>query len=92
MLRRGQNGNTELPLTFERRMAVVYRAEKKKILRSQIVTIKKVLQVLKKAEEVLLDTEDPTPGRSFQELILAETLSEKDLREAAENDQYLTEE
>ena len=73
-------------------MAVVYRAEKKKILRSQIVTIKKVLQVLKKAEEVLLDTEDPTPGRSFQELILAETLSEKDLREAAENDQYLTEE
>ena len=34
MLQRGEAGNTELPLTFERRMAVVYRSEKKKILRS----------------------------------------------------------
>ena len=34
-------------------MAVVYRSEKKKILRSQINLITKVIQVLRKAEEVL---------------------------------------
>lgn len=36
MLKRGQPGHPGAPLDFKMRMAVVYRAEKKKILRSQI--------------------------------------------------------
>ena len=38
-------------LDFEIRMAVVYRSEKKKILRSQLMMVKYLLDVLKKTQE-----------------------------------------
>ena len=38
----------------------------------------------------MLNEEDPNPGRSYQELILQESLPEKDLREAVENDASLS--
>ena len=38
-------------LDFEIRMAVVYRSEKKKILRSQIIMVKYLLDVLKKTQQ-----------------------------------------
>ena len=38
-------------LDFEIRMAVVYRSEKKKILRSQIMMVKYLLDVLKKTQQ-----------------------------------------
>ena len=53
ILQSGEPGSPNPPISFEYRMAVVYRSEKKKILRSQINLITKVIQVLRKAEEVL---------------------------------------
>ena len=44
LLERGEPGNSKEPIDFEFRMAVVYRAEKKKILRSQINLIQKIIQ------------------------------------------------
>ena len=41
-------------LNFQYRMAVVYRSEKKKILRSQLNIIKKVNSVLQKVESTLI--------------------------------------
>ena len=46
LLERGEPGNPNPPISFELRMAVTYRAEKKKIIRSQINLIQKVLTVL----------------------------------------------
>ena len=42
------------PLSDNFRMAVVYRSEKKKILRSQLNIIKKVNSVLQKVESTLI--------------------------------------
>ena len=75
LLRRGEPGNNEVPISFQLRMAVVYRSEKKKILLSQINLAAKVLQVLKRAEDVLLD-ETIDISRAYLDLLLQETLSE----------------
>ena len=53
LLQRGESNSTEEPIGFEYRMAVVYRSEKKKILRSQINLIKKVISVLNNIEDVI---------------------------------------
>ena len=80
LLRRGEPGNNEVPISFQLRMAVVYRSEKKKILLSQINLAVKVLQVLKRAESVLLDGNDrgetTDPSRAYLDLLLQETLNE----------------
>ena len=39
---------------------------------------------------MLLNEEDQNPARSYQELILQESLPEKDLREAVDNDESLS--
>ena len=75
LLKRGEPGNNEVPISFQLRMAVVYRSEKKKILLSQINLAAKVLQVLKRAEDVLLD-ETIDISRAYLDLLLQETLSE----------------
>ena len=75
LLKRGEPGNNEVPISFHLRMAVVYRSEKKKILLSQINLAAKVLQVLKRAEDVLLDETIDT-SRAYLDLLLQETLSE----------------
>ena len=41
-------------LTWQRRMAILYRSEQKKIIRSQLNIIKKVDSVLEKIESTLL--------------------------------------
>ena len=80
LLGRGEPGNNEVPISFQLRMAVVYRSEKKKILLSQINLAAKVLQVLKRAESVLLDADSRDDGidasRAYLDLLLQETLSE----------------
>ena len=43
LLCRGEPGHPGEPINFEMRMAVVYRAEKKKIMRSQINLIQKII-------------------------------------------------
>lgn len=74
LLSRGEPGNPLPAISFELRMAVVYRSEKKKIIRSQINLIQKVSTVLKSIEEVLLNVPSGADGsRAFQELLLAET-------------------
>jgi len=65
LLKRGEPGSTEPAISFELRMAVVYRLEKKKILRSQINLVKKVLEVLKNAEAVLLNPQESEPSRAY---------------------------
>lgn len=68
LLDRGEPGNPLPPISFEMRMAVVYRAEKKKIIRSQINLIQKVLQVLRGVEDCLLKKpaeEGTDPSRSY---------------------------
>ena len=76
LLSRGEPGNDLPPISFELRMAVVYRAEKKKILRSQVNLVKKILSVLRRIEEVLRPGEEQqsdTANRAYTELILEET-------------------
>ena len=75
-------------------MAVLYRAEKKKILRSQIILVKKILHVLRNCEKVLTDSEesDTDKSKAFTELILKEHQLEKEKRKSIENDTKLTEE
>ena len=70
LLRRGEPGSDLAPIHFELRMAVIYRAEKKKILRSQINLVKMVLHILKAAEDVLLNPEATDKSRAYQELLL----------------------
>ena len=79
MLERGEPGNPNPPISFELRMAVVYRSEKKIIIRSQINLIEKVLSVLKSIEEVLLNVPAATgsdPARGYTDLLLVITAQE----------------
>ena len=46
-------------LSFEVRMAVIYRSEKKKIIRAQLSLLKKVNDVLARVEKVMRDDCDP---------------------------------
>ena len=82
MLKNGEPGDTKPPISFEMRMAVVYRLEKKKIFRSQINLIEKVRHVLKHAKETLIKQNKPDSSYAYQALILEETVTEKDWREA----------
>ena len=65
LLKRGEPGSDLPPISFEMRMAVVYRAEKKKILRSQINLIDKILQILQNVEAVLLNPEETDVSQIF---------------------------
>ena len=71
-------------------MAVVYRSEKKKILRSQINLIRKVILVLKRIEDTLTGPEEKDKNRAYQGLLLEETKTEKEWRESVENDENLS--
>ena len=84
MLQWGEPGCTsdEPALGFEMRMAVVYRSEKKKILRSQINLIGKVLQILKNCEETLMNPEETDKSRAYTELCLKETKIEQEWKES----------
>ena len=90
MLQSGEPGSSKPPISFEFRMAVVYRSEKKKILRSQINLIRKVVSVLKKVEATLTGPEENDKSRAYQGLLLEETKTEKEWREAVENNQNLS--
>ena len=59
LLKQGEAGHPGTPLPFMMRMAVVYRSENKKILRSQINLIQKIIKVLRTAETVLLGRTEP---------------------------------
>ena len=61
-------------------MAVVYRSEKKKIMRSQIHLIQKVISILSRVEEVLLSMDVADPSRAYTDMILEETDSEAEWR------------
>lgn len=83
LLDRGEPGNPHPPIEFEMRMAVVYRSEKKKIIRSQINLIQKVFQVLQSVEDVLINQPAETgvdPARAYSELLLVETPQEANWR------------
>lgn len=65
LLNRGEPGHPGQPIDFEFRMAVVYRAEKKKILRSQIILVEKVINVLRNCEEALEGCGDAGTSEEF---------------------------
>ena len=73
-------------------MAVFYRAEKKKILRSQIILVKKILHVLRNCEKVLTNPHESDKSKAFTDLILKEHQLEKEKRKSIEKDTTLTEE
>ena len=75
LLKRGEQDELE-PISFELRMAVVYRAEKKKILQSQVNLIQKVILILNKAENILTNVADTNKDKTFADLILEETSTE----------------
>lgn len=81
LLQSGEPGCDLPPISFEYRMAIVYRSEKKKIIRSQMNLIEKVLKVLKSAEQVLRREGETDPSRAYQNLILQETNKEREWRE-----------
>ena len=58
-------------------MAVVYRSEKKKILRSQINLITKIIAVLKGCEDTLMSPTETDSSRAYTDLILKETKIEE---------------
>jgi len=73
-------------------MAVVYRAEKKKILRSQINLIQKVIQIIKHCEATLTKPEGADNSRAFTDLILSPTHEEIQWRTNVQNDSKMSDE
>ena len=65
LLKQGEPGHPGTPLPFMMRMAVLYRSENKKIIRSQINLIQKIIKVLRSAETALLGRTEP--GKDAQE-------------------------
>jgi len=80
LLQRGEPGNDLEPIDFEFRMAVVYRAEKKKILLSQINLVQKIVQILRHCEDILNNPEETDKSRAFTEMVLKETPAEVEWR------------
>ncbi len=58
LLTAGEPGSPLPQIPFELRMAVVYRAEKKHIINSQLNLVRKVLNVLDSVEDVLLNVSE----------------------------------
>ena len=88
LLTSGEPGSALPQIPFQLRMAVVYRSEKKKILRSQENLVRKIIEVLKRVEDTLLGgSEDPS--RAYTELLLEETPIEVRWREAVKNDEAM---
>ncbi len=73
------------------RMAITYRSEKKKILRSQIALVQKVIYVLRNCEDILTSANIEDKSKAYTELILEQTDSEIKEREAVSNNQKMTE-
>ena len=76
------------------RMAVVYRSEKKKIIRSQLNIVKKVNDVLQNIEATLIQ-KDITPdqqSKAYTELLMKETGMEKFWRDEVQKNKELTNE
>lgn len=71
-------------------MAVVYRSEKKKILRSQMNVVKIVLNVLQNCEQVLTDPNEADKSLNYTQLILAETEHEQKWRSSVETSPSMT--
>ena len=69
LLAQGEAGSDLPAIKFEFRMAVFYRAEKKKILRSQIILVKKILHVLRNCENVLTNPHESDKSKAFTDLI-----------------------
>lgn len=65
LLKRGEPGHPGEPIDFEFRMAVVYRSEKKKIMRSQINLVTKIKEVLRGCEEALEGDSDAQTTEEF---------------------------
>ena len=54
-----REGNGAEPLGFQTRMLVLYRSEKKKIVRSQLNLVKKVASILDQIEKTIKEQTDP---------------------------------
>ena len=75
-------------------MAVLYRSEKKKILKSQLHIVSKVLSILQNVEATLTAKELDSEQRSkaYTELLMKETATEKERREEVLNNEELNDE
>ena len=79
------------PLNWMTRMAVVYRCEKKKILRSQLNIIQKVNSVIQNIESTLIKKGIDTgeQNKAYTELLMKETAMERMWREELQKDNSL---
>ena len=80
--------------TYTFRMAVLYRSEKKKILKSQLHIVSKVLSVLQNVEMTLTAKELGSEQRfkAYTELLMADTATERKQREEVLDDEELKDE
>ena len=76
LLQSGEPGSDLPPIEFEMRMAITYRSEKKKILRSQIALVQKVIYVLRNCEDILTSADIADKSKAYTELILEQTDTE----------------
>ena len=53
------------PLSFEMRMVILYRVEKKKIIRSQLNIVDKMIEVLKNCEEILTNEDKEAAAADY---------------------------
>ena len=75
-------------------MIIVYRSEKKKIIRSQLNMVNKVLSVLREIEATLLQKgfNAEEQSRAYTDLLMKETETEKKWRDEAEANTLKTKE
>ena len=81
-------------ISFEKRMVITYRLEKKKIVKSQINIILKTLDVLSNIKKTIFEAEDKAQqSTKYTELLLGQTLAEKqEIAEIAQDDSLSKEE
>jgi len=70
-------------LTFQMRMAVLYRSEQKKILQNQLDLTMKVIKVLEQAEKMLKDVKNG--NEAYRKLVLEPTENEQSEKKGIQN-------
>ena len=80
LLQSGEPNNPNPPISFELRMAIVYRSEKKKIIASQISLLKQVISILERLESVITPGDEESSRKPYQKLLLEETEDEAERR------------
>ena len=66
LLQSGEPNNPNPSISFELRMAIVYRSEKKKIMASQISLLKQAISILERIESVITPGDEESSRQPYQ--------------------------